>query len=628
MKILNFMLLFGLMVQPAFSQSVPWADVQSPQETLTAGAQVEVKIQMGPQVDAKTVRVEMDGTDLTAFLNVADRGAGLQSPTVLTEGPHELILTAHDTGGIPLPPFKKRFTVQAQKIRSTTVEGGLSGQWTRTIHREDIPPQENMKSGTARGGVSLKSGHWQNDVDVTTIYNAPLPYVPSTKAFDLSAASYRLMYERQAFKFSGSLGQGFVDLSPLTVASYSTRGGTFHLETGGFGMDAFSLDTRRPFGWSGGVGPGSDTATHVNGFKLTAQIRPSLGVFGIYLKGTEANASSYNISTESPPVGGDVKGLGAKVDLGSWSAQVEATQSRKEGEEEKKTPRAYRLLVSALKPGIIAQLTYQRVEEGYATPGAPYLSSDREDAGLMLQMNRNTTSAGLTLGYQHDNLSGESLYPALKQWRGGFSFSQGLTSALTFTASYNTTRQSPESDSTGFGAELGTQSATAGLGLRLGSQFLQYNANLSRMDDFSPANNDSRTYGHQLTYMGSAASWLDISSSVQLNMVRPVMQQPYTRQIVGNLDFRTRFFQNRWNMDAGGSFFRTEQTKTLDTTESTAYHFRVGYIPLVKVPACSQSSISLDLRQTRTTMAGHTQTTMQVLLAANLNLSGRYAHVK
>jgi len=462
---------------------------------------------------------------------------------------------------------------------------------------------------------------------VTTIYNTPAPPPPSQNKFDLSSASYRLKYEKKSVKFDASVGQIMVDQSPLTVAGYSTRGGSFRLDTAGVGLEVFSLDARRPFGWRGNAGPGMDTETHINGFRLNTKILEGIELYGTYLKGGEPQAASYNVGTEAAPTTGEVAGIGGRFTAGGWSGLAEITQGRREGGEGG-DPRAYRMQAGTQRRVFSLQFSYQRIEEGYSSPGVPYLATDREDASANVQFRKGRTMAGLSLGYQHDNLSGTGWFPPLRQWRGGLSVNQGLGTAWNLNASYNGAKQSADSGGTGTGQDLMTHAVSAGISLRKGRQYLQYGVNGSMMDDRGPLNGDNRMLGQQLMYSVSAASWLDITASLQYNRVRPHPQQDYARQATANLDFRTRFFQSALTMDFGGSWNRSKANDRADASEMSAAHLRFGYRPLGKVKGLDQSVLSLDFRQVRTAFAGQSQSTLQILLNAALNLSGRTAYAK
>ena len=603
----------------------PWVEMTSPRGDSVGTSQVEIACRLASQVDAGTLRVEMDGVDLTAFVNAGEGTLTVRMPGPLSDGPHELVVSGLDNQRIPLPPVRKKFSVRVKQRREVSASGALSGQYNGTLRHEHLPDQEDTQSGLAQGQVSVRAGAAQHDLNVTTIYNTPYPMAPSDNKFDLSSATYGLRYEKETTKFSASAGQISYDLSPLTLSGYASRGGSFHLEAKGIGLDVFSLDTRRPFGWSGNIGPGSDTDDHINGFRLQARMPGAVEVYGMYLKGAEPLASSYNIGTEAAPVGAEVAGLGGKFGSGRWSGLAEITQSRKgNGGDEK--PRAYRLMAGAQGSVLNLQVSFQRVEEGYSTPGVPYLSQDREDAAANVQFSRGKTMAGLSLGYQQDNLSGHGYFPALRQWRGGITANQGLGAAWNLNFSYSAAKQGSDTDGTFPSQDLLNHSASAGLSLRSGAHFIQYGLNFSRLDDQGPNNSDNQMYGHQLTYMGRAAAWLDVSSSLQYSLVRPTMQDDYGRQTTANLDFRTHFLNNALAVDFGGSWNRSRADDHADATEMSAYHLRFGYLPLEKVKGFSQSNLALDFRQTRMAFAGQTQTTLQVLLSAGLNLSGRHSY--
>ena len=64
----------GIVLWTAFSLfgADPWAEVTPSGADPLATSQVEVNCRLLPHVDAGTLRAEMDGTDLTAFLAIAD----------------------------------------------------------------------------------------------------------------------------------------------------------------------------------------------------------------------------------------------------------------------------------------------------------------------------------------------------------------------------------------------------------------------------------------------------------------------------------------------------------------------------------------------------------------------------
>jgi hypothetical protein len=345
----------------------------------------------------------------------------------------------------------------------------------------------------------------------------------------------------------------------------------------------------------------------------------------LYLTGTYLKSSSSNNATEAAPKCAVVAGLGGKFGIGRWTGLAEITQSRDAARPGDK-PKAYRLQAGTQRNALGFQFSYQRVGEGYSSPGVPYISKDREDAVANVQFSKGKTSAGFSLGYQHDNVSGHGPFPALKQWRGGLTVNQGLGTAWNLNFSYNGAQQTSDAMGTFPSQDLMTHSATAGISLRSRGHFIQYGLNGSRLDDDGPYNNDNRMYGHQLMYSVSAASWLDVSSSLQYNLVRASLQADYGRQANANLDLRTHFLNNTVNVDFGGSWNRAKADDHADASEMSAYHMRFGYRPLEKVKGFSQSNVALDLRQARTAFAGQAQTTLQVLLSATLNLSGRYAH--
>lgn len=625
MKWLAAVLFLG--TAPVLFGAEPWAEVTAPGADPVGTSRVEVNCRLLAHVDTGTLRAEMDGTDLTALITIAEGTAVIQMPGALPDGAHELVLSGQDKQGVPLPPIRRKFSVQVKQRREVSTSGTLSDQYSSTLRHEELPSQPDAQAGVAQGQVAYKAGAADHELSLTTIYNTPSPVPPSQNEFELSSATYSLKYEKETTKLSASAGQIVYDLSPLALASYSTRGGSFHLETRGLGLDVFSLDTLRPFGWRGNAGPGTNTDHRINGFRLQTRMLSTIELYGMYLNGTELQSSSYNIGTEAAPKSAEVAGLGGKFGDGRWSGLFEITQSKDAARPEDK-PRAYRLQVATQRNAFGFQFSYQRVGEGYSSPGVPYISKDREDAMANVQFSKGTTAAGFSLGYQHDNLSGQGPFPALRQWRGGLTVNQGLGSAWSLSFSYNGAQQASDAVGAFPSQDLLTQSASAGISFRSRGHFLQYGLNGSLLDDDGPYNNDNRMVGHQLMYSVSAASWLDVSSSVQYNLVRASLQADYGRQANANLDLRTHFLNNTLNVDFGGSWNRAKADDHADASEMSAYHMRFGYRPLEKVRGFSQSNVALDLRQARTAFAGQTKTTLQVLLSATLNLSGRYAHAK
>jgi hypothetical protein len=607
-----------------------WIQVTAPAQDVSPTSKPDIGLAVADYVDRGSLKVTLDGTDVTDFLQVSETGIVLASPTPLENGDHELVVQGMDAQKVPVPPFRKTLTVQVKAKREGSGSAALTEVYQHEGHHKNLPGQPTTHASTLGTSVGFQTDHSDQALDISTMYAYPTPYAPAQHKFDLSQASYRIDYAREAWKMKLSLGQVMLDDTPFTVSGYSTRGGLLTLETKVLDISLFSLDTRRPFGLSGNVGPGTDTDDHINGFRIQSKSMGGFQVYGTYLDGAETSASSFNIATEEPPAGARVAAFGTKFSSasGTTGGLLEFSQSRPEGIGDGEKPQAYRLQFNSQIKRLTLGFSHQRVEKDFQSPGVPYMATDRNESQATLQYMHQGTTLGLNLGHQQDNLSGESLCPQMTLWRSGLTFNKALRPTVNLNASYSWNRQASDSGSSAFEQKLASHTAMAGLMWQASIHGIQLGATYTKLDDQSSLNNDSEMTGYQASYSVRPASWMDVSSSAQFNRNRSGMAGPALHQTTYNLDVRTRFWQNRLNVDLGGSQNTSEQSAGGSDAENTAYRLRIGLDPWGGALAWLQNAVSLEFRYARASYFGPAQTTRQVLLSINLGLSGRTTYAR
>lgn len=606
----------------------PWVRLTAPEGETAASAKPDIGMVVAGYVDRETLRVTLDGADVTDFIEIGPDSIVLSCPVPLANGTHELVVTGMDAKQIPVPPFRKTLTVRVRGKREADASASLTESYQRELHRKNLPEQPTTSSSTLTSTAGFRTDHSRQTLEVATLYSYPAPYPPSNRDFDLSQATYRYGYNRESWKMNLTLGQVMLDDSPFTVSGYATRGGLLSFETGAGDLSFFSLDTRRPYGFQGGVGPGADTGDHINGFRLQSKSLGGFQLYTTYLEGAEAAAGSFNTASQAEAVGARVAALGARFASGGTSAVVEFGQSRPVDVGGADKPGAYRFQLNSRFERVTLDLSHRRVEKDFQSPGVPYLATDREESLGSVQYSHAGTSWGIVLGHQRDNLSGESLFPGLTQWRSGLTFGRALHPTTQLNVSYTWSLQTSGSGDSTFQQDLAGHQAMVGLQWRRAIHSLQLNTTMSKLDDRTALNGDSDSRGCQAAYMVSPSSWLDVSASAQWNRSQSAMMEEALLQTTYNLDVRTRLWGNRLSVDLGGSLNTSEQPAGAADMENAAYRLRLAVNPWGSALGWVQNTFSLDFRLARTTGFGAAQTNRQVLLSANLSLTGRTAYVR
>lgn len=328
--------------------------------------------------DPSSVRVRLDGVDVTAMVKADDRQLTFRPPTPLTDGEHQIEVRGTDHKGNSVELVRWSFTVQTDETQQEwQLQGNLN---TNAFFTTGAGNRSEVNwAGTLAGGnkKAVQQGHSQRDKGVYAQINFAKPV--------------REGLELTNFLVMGRWGAGTAALGDLalTRSEFTLRGLTRRSVEVGYAFGQARISVVQTFGegqGGGGTGGASDTDITVVSLAWGNERTPFHGAL-IYGRGENDGTPATAGFGFLRPSKGDVWGLTTAWRLNS-KTQLEGEVARSHFDRDltdaisARSATATRLGVRTTMGRTNVSLNWRSVGDGFGTPANPFVNSGRRSVNL------------------------------------------------------------------------------------------------------------------------------------------------------------------------------------------------------------------------------------------------------
>ncbi|MEW6374315.1 MAG: hypothetical protein AB1502_00805 [Thermodesulfobacteriota bacterium] len=598
---LSFFLLFLLIpfiYCPVCAQSNEASDsfiqLLTPQEnTEVIGKKPLIKCFIKTPFDPQKLLVLLDGTDISALLDITTEGFEHRPIGVLTSGDHTLSVTAYTQDGREL---KREFTFSSR--HSKTFEEAYTSNEITTLYEKLLGKSDeasnipSWKFESNLGNESkLKEKEWEFTFKTNVRYfDQNLRATPPTeKGFSLANYLFQGRYAGKRFSFLGEAGDVTIDETSNTVQGLARRGGNLVLQFKDLNLQlrTFDVKSEQLFGFKGGTGLGTTPNDHIMG--VSGDIRffsERLKFRTIYVKGGE-EGSSLGISTAGGAKEGDVLGFLLMTDFfkGKLTTEAEFDLSRFDSDTSDEFPRrhdkAYKLKVG----GALGDYTYEALYEywgpDYEVVGNQGLSKDKESYALKAGANfLQIHLINLGLSLYNDNVEKDSLYPRVYTYQGMIDYTFSKFKSLPVGLSYQKSRLDSKWEPLGTpSTRTDTDTVTGKINYIKEPWNLGFTTTYSLQNDKTHQNNDTTTVTYTFTPTYTLEHpYLSISPTLSFNRSRTHLTKVHTDTYTGTLDLKGNLLRKKVTYGVGGTYIVMRSSDGLTRQDTLSSNFNVSYL--------------------------------------------------
>ncbi len=554
-----------------------------------------IKCSIKEPFDPQKLLVLLDGTDISALLNVIPEGFEYKPIGVLPPGNHTLSVTAYTPDGREL---KREFTFSTR--HSKVFEEAYSNNEITVLYEkllkksEEIGGQPSWKTESNLASETKLKEKGSEFIFKTNLrhFDQQLPILPPIeRGFSLANYLFQGKYEGKNFSFLGETGDVQITETPNTVQGLARRGGhlifqskDLHLQ-----LSTFVVKSEQVIGFKGGMGMETSSDDHIMG------ISGDLGLLSdrlrfrtIYVRGGE-EGDSLGISTTGGKKKGDVLGFLFTTDLLKQKLVTEAEfdLSKFDGDTHDEFPseedKAYRLKLGGASGFLTYEALYEYMGPDYEVIGNPGLQKNRE--GFTLKSGANLKSHVLTLSFSryNDNVKKDDLIPRTYTYQGTLDYSLNkfpkLPIGLTYQKSLLDSRWEPPEVSP---VKTDTDTLSGRINFITGPLNLGFSASYSIQNDETDTNNDTTTLSLAFTpVLTIEKPPLSVSPSVSFNRSTSRLTNVHTDTYTNSLDIRGSLFGNKLTYGAGGTYTISKTSDGSSNQDTLSSTFNLSYL-LVK----------------------------------------------
>jgi hypothetical protein len=467
-----------------------------------------VRVSFVVPVEPASVRVLLDGMDVSSLIELSGDGLSYAPREVLPGGDHLLAVQARTADGLDVSRefrFATRhstsFTNLASNARLGLEVEGLAAQ------RDTRAPDPSYRmQGDMAYGLQATRGNWESGIETNLWYlNQKLPVGnPPREGLDL--ASYRLRAANRGERYGFSVDVGDVQVlgTDRTLGSLSRRGTQLGAQFGDAAFGAFAVNSQQVFGFRGGTGFGTDADRNVYGFTS------GIGLFDDRLRFSAVHArggepgSSFGLFVAQGARRGRVTGYQMTArPVPSLQIEAEFDQSQLDenvaddiaaAEDE-----AYALRLSGQRRVFNYQVAYEHLGPRYGVI-ANSVQRDRENvlASGAIQLSKHSLSA--TALQQHDNVDSDPTRSRLTNREAALEYGFIANERWLFGAGYRSSQVGSSREPVGFGAQdIETSGFTGRAQYSSHPWHVAFEIATSDQDDRFLDANDSRVVSRSLT---------------------------------------------------------------------------------------------------------------------------------
>jgi len=551
-----------------------------------------IKCYIKEPFDPEKLLVLLDGTDVSAIINITSEGFEYKPLEMLSSGNHNLSITVYTIDG---KEVKKEFNFSTRHTRlfeEAYSQNEVTVLYEKLIKKsEDVSGQHNWKEESNLASESkIREKEWELSYKTNVRhFNQNIPATaPIEKGFSLANYLIQGKYTGKRFSFIGETGDIQISETPNTVQGLARRGGDIIFQSKDLNLQlrSFVVKSEQVMGFKGGMGLETSSDDHIMG------ISGDLGLFSdklrfktIYVRGGE-EVDSFGISTTGAKKKGDVWGFLLITDLIKRKIVTEAEFdiSRFDGDtkDEFKSQRdkAWRFKLG----GTLGQYNYEGLYEymgpDYEVIGNPGLQKNREGFTIKGGANYQFHIINLSFSRYNDNVNKDELYPRTYNYQGNFDYTFSRFKSLPINISYQKSRLDSKWEPSGIlPVKTDTDTITGKINYIKGVLNLGFSASYSLQNDLTDANVDTTNVTLTFTPLITLEKpYLSISPSISFNRSIYHPASIYTDTYTHTLDLKGDLFGKKLSYGLGGTYSKSKASNLSVDQESLSSTFTISYL--------------------------------------------------
>jgi len=460
------------------------------------------------KVDTKTVRISIDGTDITQLAEITETEAKYTPVAPLDYGKHTISVEMQDICGNRLRPQTWDFTIRrSARLQKASADIQWDGEFRHlAAHHEDNKDPSWRLQSSATLKSALESGPFKTSLDGNVWYTEEQGPGPEGDRFNLNNYLYKAGYGKQSFEFGDVTVQG----TELISQSIARRGGVLKMEAGGTKAQAFALRSNAVTGFEHLIGINQSDQRLV-GVSLSQDMLKDkvLVAKGTYITGKNHSPDNYNSSTLEAGTEGDIYSLGLSSEIIKEKLKVDGEYSVSKYDSDvsdnigKTTDKAWLAKVSGKGTRYDWEAKYKYLGPEFQSIVNATGATNRVEYQAAFGLRVSSSNFRLTALRVVDNADEDPLMPVITNTTGTFTYNLSKPKWPSFFFNYSLNRQDSSDEPQNY-SPIKNQTQTMGGGLSLSRNrwSIAPTYTFTTFDDKSAAtNNDSRT--HVATISGS-----------------------------------------------------------------------------------------------------------------------------
>jgi len=517
------------------------------------------------QVDTESVRLLLDGRDVTQLSEVDEKGITFTPPMDLSHGKHTVTLAMSDIYGNRIKPQSWTFSVP--RSRKWDLERGEARlQWDAEMRHKLVDKETNQQpSWNINSSLTADaSAEWR---DVKTSFNANLWYVeeqgpaPEGDNFNLN----HFLYQLEKGPHQLALGDVTVQGTELVSQAISRRGGSASLDLEGTKAQVFALRSNYITGFNHGLGF-SDSDQRILGGSIERKIleKEKLALRLTYLDGTNKNPDNYNSSTLEGGTEGNIFSIAVASQLMGEKLMAEAEYSSSRFDSDlsdtlgKESDKAWLIKFSGRESRANWDAGYKYLGPDFRSIANPTGSFDREEFHVGGGIRLPSSYMNIRIVHNQDNVEEDPLMPVIRNSTGMLTYNLNISGwpsiFLTETFSIQDSTKEP-----GSFTPIESNTNTSSIGFAIARQRWNFSPSytFTRFNDRTGADADSRT--HVVTLAGGIRPWdrVSINPSFSYTSFHTKSTGVTTKTYQGTLGSVLGLMDNRMNINSTLSYLDT-----------------------------------------------------------------------
>ena len=412
-------------------------------------------------VDKNSVRLVIDGTDVTQLSEITETKITYAPAQVLSVGNHTIAIELSDMSGNRMPTKRWAFSIPAkapsEKIagaEKASAEVNISGEFRRRIvKKEDTEETRWNFQSTATIKSSAQSGKLKTSFDATVNYIDQEGHNSEEDRFNLNNFLYKLEYGKQLL----ALGDVTVEGTDLISKSISRRGGRLSFNIADTKAEAFALRSNYVTGFEHGLGMGDPNQRFTGGFIEKDLIgEKKLTVKATYVNGKNENPDNYNTSTLEAGTEGNIYSIVMASRLFEEKLNMEGEYSGSTYDSDvadtvgQESDKAWRAKISSRYKNFDCSTGYKYLGPDFRSIVNATGANDREEYNLEGGMRFKSSNLRLNMLHNSDNVDEDPLMPVIRNTTGTLSYNLSIPDWPSFFANYTQSQQESAKEPTGY----------------------------------------------------------------------------------------------------------------------------------------------------------------------------------